>query len=71
MIFDFKCSKGHKEEYWVKSSVRTVRCKVCDEEATRCISGAMVSLDPISGDFPGATMKWAKHHERAAKQSSE
>ena len=26
------------------------------------------SLDPISGDFPDATRKWAKHREMTIKQ---
>ena len=70
MLFDFRCRKcGEKEEHWVSSSVYTVRCK-CGAEADRCAGGTAV-LDPISGDFPGATLKWARHHEQAAKQSSE
>ena len=71
MLFDFKCSKcGATEEHWVGSDVRTVRCK-CGSDANRMVTGGNVYLDPISGDFPGATMKWARHHEKAAKQSSE
>lgn len=71
MIIDFRCQTCNKiEEHWVHSSTRQVRCK-CGEVATRVISGTMPVLDPISGDFPGATMKWARHHEQAAKQSSE
>lgn len=70
MLFDFKCRKcGETEEHWVSSSVRTVRCK-CGQEATRVINGGKAILDPISGDFPGATMKWARHHEKAAQQQS-
>lgn len=70
MLFDFRCKECEKlEEHWVSSDVRTVRCK-CGGEQERVLSGTMPYLDPISGDFPGATMKWARHHEQMAKKSS-
>lgn len=70
MIFDFKCREcGTTKEHWVTSSTRTVRCN-CGGDANRVISGVTSILDPISGDFPGATAKWAKHHEMMAKRSS-
>lgn len=68
MIFDFRCSKCNElEERWVSSDTRQVRCK-CGGTANRTVSGANTHLDPLSGDFPGATLKWAKHHEKMAKQ---
>jgi hypothetical protein len=70
MLYDFRCPKGHVEEHWVKSNTKTVRCKSCGEDSDRIISGGNFVLDPLSGDFPGATLKWAKHHEATAKQSS-
>ena len=67
MILDFRCRECDElEEHWVASDTKTVRCK-CGGEAVRVISGGNVTLDPISGDFPGATLKWARHHENAAK----
>jgi hypothetical protein len=67
MLFDFRCrSCGELEEHSVKSDTRKVRCS-CGGEADRVITGTMASLDPLSGDFPGATLKWARHHEQAAK----
>lgn len=70
MLFDFKCRTcGTKEEHWVNSSVRTVRCK-CGAEADR-MAGGKTYLEPFSGDFPGATLRWARHHEQAAKRSSD
>jgi len=71
MLIDFRCKTcSTKEEHWVSSDTTTVRCK-CGGEATRVISGGNFNLDPISGHFPGATLKWAKHHEKMAKQSSD
>jgi len=70
MLFDFKCSNEHVEEHWVSSDIRKVRCS-CGKEATRMVSGVRTILDPLSGDFPGATLSWARHHEKAARQSSD
>jgi putative FmdB family regulatory protein len=71
MLFDFRCGQCKAlEEHWVTSSTTQVRCKKCGGAANRVISGTMTSLDPISGDFPGATLKWARHHEQAAKKQS-
>lgn len=46
-----------------------VRCK-CGSKATRLISPVRTHLDALSGDFPGAAMKWAKEHEKAAKKGN-
>jgi hypothetical protein len=71
MLFDFRCQQCKElEEHWVTSSTHQVRCK-CGGTANRVVSGTMPNLDPLSGDFPGATLKWARHHEQAAKKQSE
>lgn len=71
MIFDFRCGTcDHVEEKWVKSDVYTQQCSECGSVSNRLVSGGHAVLDPISGDFPGATMKWARHHEQMAKKSS-
>lgn len=68
MLFDFRCNECEKtEEHWTKSDVREMRCS-CGGTQVRLIGGKMAILDPLSGDYPGATMKWARHHEKAAKQ---
>ena len=40
----------------------------CDGVAVRIISPVRCKLEGVSGDFPGAAMKWARDHERRAKQ---
>jgi len=70
MLFDFKCPCGQKIEHWVKSDIRQVPC-ACGKEATRVTNGGMPVLEGISGDFPGAAIKWAKHHEQAARRQSD
>jgi hypothetical protein len=66
-LFDFKCSNGHCTEHLVEDSVTSIRC-ACGVESTRMISPVKTVLDHISGDFPGATMKWARHREQKIQQ---
>lgn len=63
-IFDFQCSANHIFEAFVDSECREMDCRECDEAAVRIISPVRNMLDPISGSFPGATMKWARDRER-------
>ena len=68
-IFDFKCSNNHITERYIDSEEKTIKCPECDKEARRVISGVRFKLDPF-GDYPGEAMKWAKQHEKAAKQNN-
>ena len=66
-LFEFECPDAHTTEQLVYSEVRESACRVCGKPAMRVISMPRVSLDPISGDFPGETMKWAKRREQHMK----
>jgi hypothetical protein len=66
-IRDFKCPNGHIKEYFVSDDIELIRCE-CGEDAKKVISPIRSVLDPISGDFAGATMKWARDRERKIKQ---
>ena len=68
MLNDFKCGKGHVNELFIDSKEREVDCPNCDLKAVRLIPAVRTYLDPISGDFPGATMKWAKNRQEKIKQ---
>jgi hypothetical protein len=59
-LFDFECKNSHITESFVDIDTKEVQCSECGETATRIISPIRVSLDPISGDFPVATARWAK-----------
>jgi hypothetical protein len=63
-FYDYKCDLGHVNEHMVKGSPDTQVCKTCGAHSTRQLSSPRSSLDPHSGDFAGATIKWAKDHER-------
>lgn len=67
-VFNYKCPDGHINEHFVKGSPKTVDCKNCGRPATRQLAMPRSVLEPFSGDFAGATIKWAEQHERAAKQ---
>lgn len=66
---DYRCPKGHITEHFVEPDAK-VRCN-CGLQAHRIISPVKCQLDPTSGDFPGATMKWIKEHERLGGSTSE
>ena len=67
VVYDFRCENGHVFEDFVERECRNSRCD-CGALATRIISPIHSVLDPISGHFPSATDKWAKHHEEMAKK---
>ena len=64
---DFKCPNGHVTEHFLSNDIEVTRCD-CGEEAKKVISPVKSVLDPISGGFAGATMKWAKDRERKIQQ---
>jgi len=68
-MYDFKCKDSHITESFVDVDIKEVQCSVCDEVATRIISPATISLDPVSGLYPSATSKW--HKMRAEKLAVE
>jgi Zn finger protein HypA/HybF involved in hydrogenase expression len=68
-IFDFRCQGNHTTELFIDVETTSIECPECKEEARRIISPVSCNLDAVSGDFPGATMKWARDHEKAAKRN--
>ena len=67
-LFDFKCVEGHVNESFVDTALTTISCPDCAEPAKRIISPVRSSLDPISGDFMGATAKWEKMRAQKIQQ---
>jgi hypothetical protein len=68
LLFDFECSGGHIEERLVSSDTREISCPHCQKIAKRIQSPVRSALDPISGDFMGATAKWVRQREQKLKQ---
>ena len=67
MIFEFRCPDGHRNDEFVETSVKQIDCPDCRQSATRVVSCAGPMLEVISGDFPGATMKWARGRQKKIK----
>lgn len=66
-IFDFQCAKGHITEKYVDDAVKVIQCPHCANDASRLISSPRISLEGITGDFPGAAMAWEKRRESHIK----
>ena len=71
VIFDFQCGKGHIHEVMLDRSLVTNdykhNCPECNGLSSKIISPVKSILDPISGSYPGATMKWAKDRQAKIK----
>jgi putative FmdB family regulatory protein len=67
-IYDYLCEKHGLFEAWNNMDNRlTSICPECGKTVPMKISAPRVSLDPISGDFPGATMSWEKRRNEKMK----
>ena len=62
-LYDFQCAKGHKHEALVQPDERTVQCPKCRRPAQRLIPAPRCVLEGLTGDFPGAAIKWEKTRE--------
>jgi hypothetical protein len=60
ILNDFKCAKGHMEEYFVDSSVNVVTCRHCGNDATKMMAAPRSKLEGITGAFPDAYERWNK-----------
>ncbi len=68
-VFDFLCPSGHVQERFTSAYTETINCQVCGTTAFRQLSTPRVKLEGVTGDFPGAAMKWEKkHREQLAKE---
>ena len=68
-VYDFKCSEcSYTEEKFVHSAchsdIRESVCSKCNSLSHRQLAAPMSKLDPHSGDFAGATIKWAKQRQK-------
>ena len=64
-VFDFECSScGYIDEVFVKSDKRISHCSQCSQQSHRLLASPINKLEPHSGDFAGATMKWARQRQK-------
>ena len=67
-LYDYKCSKGHVVEEFVRGDPVERKCSICGLPSNRLISPIRSVFEPFSGDYHDATAKWAKHREITIKQ---
>jgi Zn finger protein HypA/HybF involved in hydrogenase expression len=68
-IIDVRCgSCGHVQEEFGHLT-DAFRCGECGGESERIISPVRCALEGVSGDFPGAAIKWAKDRTKRGGNS--
>ena len=65
--FDYACSNGHFTEHFTSTMEEEIKCPECGLLATRQICSPQFKLEGLTGDFPGAAMKWDKKHAEQLK----
>lgn len=67
-IFEFQCENGHTTEKYIDSECRSITCPDCAKIARKIVSAVRSKLDPLSGDFMGATAKWERNRSQKLQQ---
>lgn len=66
ILRDFACAKcGDTNERFIDADVRSVPCE-CGGSMQRVMGMPHVTLEGITGDFPGAADRWARVREEKA-----
>jgi putative FmdB family regulatory protein len=67
--YEYHCEDHHSTEVLVsyKNRKDVVPCEVCGKDAYYAISLPSVHLEGVSGDFPGAAMRWDRDHRKRAQ----
>ena len=68
IMVEFKCEDGHINERLVDSECTHIPCLDCGKIANRSVSAVRSKLDPISGDFMGATRQWERNRAQKLQQ---
>lgn len=69
-LYDYSCKNCDTifEAFNKVDSRETAKCSKCGEDCNMKLTAPRVALDPISGDFPGATMQWERKRKEKMKQ---
>ncbi len=65
-VYVYCCPERHHTEMVSSYSnrLKVVPCEVCGSQADLILTAPNVVLEGVSGDFPGAAMKWDKKHKK-------
>lgn len=70
LMRDFVCNDcGETIERFIDAEISTIECD-CGGAADRVIGLPTISLEGITGSFPGAYERWAKIREDKARQGN-
>jgi putative FmdB family regulatory protein len=68
IVSDYECMTcGEVFEKFAKRDA-DVQCISCGGKTKKCVTAPRFKLEGVSGDFPGAAMKWTREHQKAAKK---
>jgi putative FmdB family regulatory protein len=69
-LYDYNCKRCEHvfEAFRPMAGRQTAECPDCGDTCEMKLTAPHVALDPISGDFPGATMAWEKRRKQKMKQ---
>jgi len=67
-MFEFSCKCGNLFEKYIDDKERVSRCPECDAMAQRIVSMPRISLEGITGSFPGAYDSWERKRAEKLKQ---
>tara|TARA_R110000868_G_scaffold169870_2_gene404984 strand:- start:745 stop:975 length:231 start_codon:yes stop_codon:yes gene_type:complete len=68
-LFEFKCSSCELYFEELTEYTKTLPCPECGSNADKLISAPRISLEGITGSFPGAASKWVqKRKQKLAKE---
>ena len=69
-LYDYVCKECDTmfETFNSMANRASAPCPKCGKECAMKLTAPRVVLDPISGDFPGATMAWERKRKEKMKQ---
>lgn len=67
-IYDARCTSCDEITEVFGRESDDFRCGACGSPAKRIVSPVNFQLEGVSGNFPGAAIKWARDHERRAQK---
>lgn len=71
VLNDFMCSNcGTVTERLVDTQYHTIKCPECHGDAVMMQAMPTVRLEGVTGDFPGASERWARIREENARMKA-
>ncbi len=67
-LFDFQCRDCKESFEKLTEYTQVSTCPLCGAEADKIITAPRISLEGITGSFPGAAWAWEKKHIEQTKK---